>query len=179
MFVIAFLLILLSLYIHINNRTKFILQIEKYINPGETILDFGSGRCNIEKFFMNRNKVVNIDIYKGCKNTIVYDGKSLPFKDNQFDVVLCMFVLHHIPNQKQIIEELKRVCKNKLIIIEDNPQGEIQKFISSIHYLFFKQPPSYIKYMHTPDEWCDIIGKKCYIEQLDNTSLVNHFVLHT
>lgn len=36
---------------------------------------------------------------------------DLPFKDNEFDVILCNHVLEHIPNDKKAMEELYRILK--------------------------------------------------------------------
>jgi len=37
---------------------------------------------------------------------------DLPFKENQFDVILCNHVLEHIPNDKKAMQELFRVLKS-------------------------------------------------------------------
>lgn len=45
----------------------------------------------------------NIDVY--------YDGKHLPFKENDFDSVFCSEVFEHIFNLEEIIKETHRVMK--------------------------------------------------------------------
>lgn len=39
------------------------------------------------------------------------DATKLPFKDNDFDIVLSFGVMHHIPNWLEALEEIKRVLK--------------------------------------------------------------------
>lgn len=41
------------------------------------------------------------------------DATKLPFKDNDFDIVLSFGVMHHIPNWLDALEEIKRVLKPK------------------------------------------------------------------
>lgn len=50
---------------------------------------------------------------KGYKNFSFIIGSltSLPFKDNIFDICVCVDVLEHILNKLQAITEVSRVCK--------------------------------------------------------------------
>lgn len=47
------------------------------------------------------------------KPVVYYDGKKFPFKDNEFDYVICSHVIEHIPLDmlNTFIEELTRVSK--------------------------------------------------------------------
>jgi SAM-dependent methyltransferase len=52
------------------------------------------------------------------------NATRLPFRDGSFDVVLCRDVLHHltIPDKKDVLEEIIRVCRDagRIVIIEPN-----------------------------------------------------------
>jgi SAM-dependent methyltransferase len=39
------------------------------------------------------------------------DIQSLPFSDESFDVVLCFWMLYHVPNHQQALEECRRVLR--------------------------------------------------------------------
>jgi 2-polyprenyl-3-methyl-5-hydroxy-6-metoxy-1,4-benzoquinol methylase len=182
MIVLTLLLFLAAAYCDVKNRNRYFHEIKRYIPKFTNVLDFGAGRCELGAYLKNRNYVTSVDIYKGCEDAVVYDGHTLPFADDAFDVVVCMFVLHHIPHHRQIIQELKRVCAKRIIIIEDMPQTVYQYVISKLHYLFFRQPMSTIKNMHSPQTWCDLLegNGSCTIEQLKSHSWINptpHFVI--
>ena len=49
----------------------------------------------------------------------VYDGCTLPFPDNQFDVSLLFYVLHHCQSPGRLLAEAARATRQKLIIIEE------------------------------------------------------------
>ena len=86
---------------------------------------------------------------------VVYDGKIIPFPDNYFDVVIVSFVLHHIPDQKFSLNELRRVAK-RMIVLEDLPSScwfHPSHIVSRFHYYFFDQHPGMINHMHSVNEW--------------------------
>ena len=90
------------------------------------VLDVGAGRCLIAKEIQDVYKVkvtcidVN-DLNETSLDLIVYDGKSIPFRNNRFDNVLLVYVLHHCEDPIAVLKECKRVCKSggKIIIFED------------------------------------------------------------
>jgi ubiquinone/menaquinone biosynthesis C-methylase UbiE len=49
----------------------------------------------------------------------VYDGHTLPFTTNQFDVSLLFYVLHHCQDPHRLLHEAVRVTRQKIIIIEE------------------------------------------------------------
>lgn len=55
-------------------------------------------------------------------NLVQYDGHSLSYPDESFDVVLCMDVLHHIPDLNGVLPQLHRVLKlgGRLVALEPN-----------------------------------------------------------
>jgi SAM-dependent methyltransferase len=48
------------------------------------------------------------------------DGLNLPFADNSFDIVYCMDYLHHVSDIQKAANELLRISKNVVVIIEPN-----------------------------------------------------------
>jgi ubiquinone/menaquinone biosynthesis C-methylase UbiE len=88
------------------------------------ILDAGGGRLYLAKLIYEKtgNHVTALDMQKPRDLFegvvfIVGDIKQMPFKNKQFDVVLCTHVLEHIRDPKDAIRELLRVTKRKLIVI--------------------------------------------------------------
>lgn len=164
----------------IMNRDKYFDELLQYIPENANVLDFGAGNCEFSKYIGNRNVTTSVDIHKSCEGADVYDGYKLPYEDNSFDVVLSMFVLHHIPHNRDIMKELQRVARKHIIIVEDMPVTAYQRLVARLHYLFFGQPMNTIKHMKTPQEWCDLLDGNCQIKKIQSGSLINttpHFVI--
>jgi SAM-dependent methyltransferase len=98
----------------------------KRISPLLTgkLLDFGCGSKPYKSLFYNAKDYVGIDNYSSShdhKNSEIdfsYDGKKLPFKNDEFDSVFSSEVFEHIFNIDEILIELNRVLKinGKLLI---------------------------------------------------------------
>jgi SAM-dependent methyltransferase len=92
-----------------------------------------------------------------------YDGHHIPFEDNYFHTTLVMFVLHHVPHQLELLQEIKRVTRHKIIVIEDIIDESkcvvLATLLTKLHYLFFEQSMDTIQYQHNRDEWLNILGK--------------------
>lgn len=110
----------------INNRMRKTGKIEG------RILDLASGtiRPSYYRFLeIDKNaKITSVDISDERKPDIKADlEKSFPFKNKEFDYVLCFNLLEHIYNYKNIINESFRVLKNKGKFIGTIP------FLGSVH----------------------------------------------
>lgn len=69
-----------------------------------------------QAFYKSFKKLDNIDYTTTDLHSPLANVKAdicdLPFKENQFDVILCNHVLEHIPNDKKAMQELFRVLKS-------------------------------------------------------------------
>ncbi len=112
------------------------------VNPGDSILDAGSGFGNMSKTAQRIcGGKITITLYDPLvpmlKNTGTYFEKTpdmscgvfehIPFKDGQFDAVLCGYSLRDAINLRIAISEIHRVLKNggRFVIVDlgkpDNP----------------------------------------------------------
>lgn len=97
------------------------------------LLDAGCGR-NVSSlsYVPNNVFVIGVDISrwnisesnqkakkKGYKNFnfVVASLKALPFRQQIFDLAVCVDVLEHIPNNQEAIDEISRVCKSRASFI--------------------------------------------------------------
>jgi len=71
--------------------------------------DYRESTEKIEWINLDVNKKINADIYTDLE-------KKLPFKEDTFDGIYTSHVLEHIKNLKELMSELKRICKNGAII---------------------------------------------------------------
>jgi len=97
-----------------NPKSKFHLDIK----AGDRVLEVGSGdfphpRANVlvDKY-VNDNYHRCGDIRVGRKQVFVEaDGTSLPFKDKEFDYVICSHTLEHVEDPAAFIAEQFRVAR--------------------------------------------------------------------
>jgi len=83
--------------------------------------DFFSAKLRVlhfapeQAFYKRFRKLKNLDYITTDLNSPLADVKAdicnLPFKDNEFDVILCNHVLEHIPDDTKAMQELYRVLK--------------------------------------------------------------------
>jgi len=113
---------------------------------GVDILEVGCGRGYLAKKMSNRKQIktvtaadiVILDKIKGDSDAIKYiesNIENLPFKDKQFDTVVCTHTLEHVQNLHTAINELRRVTKRRLIIVV--PKQRPYKYTFSLHIHFF------------------------------------------
>jgi glycosyltransferase involved in cell wall biosynthesis/ubiquinone/menaquinone biosynthesis C-methylase UbiE len=93
---------------------------------GEELLEVGGGMgTDLSQFAANGAKVTDVDLsgghlaiaqenfrLRGLTGTFVHhDAEKLPFDDDAFDVVYSNGVLHHTPNTRAAVAEIRRVLK--------------------------------------------------------------------
>ena len=94
----------------------------KSILPSYKVLEIGPGsqphpRANVflEKNFSQEEAIIQSGyvnpVHITDKPVFYYDGGKFPFKDNEFDYVICSHVLEHIPVQDLplFLSEIQRV----------------------------------------------------------------------
>lgn len=112
-------------------------SIKDFIGPNDTILEVGCGEganiFNLLSLGVN-NSFTGVDFSSqkidfctklNLNNATFYcsDARSLPFENNQFDVVYIRDLLHHVNEDRElVIKELIRVTKlnGTIVIIEAN-----------------------------------------------------------
>ena len=106
----------------VGRRALVASLVNRYGNNGstESILEIGCGSGATIKELEGRGLVVGMDISplalgrcveKGIDTVCAADGALLPYRDEQFDVVISIDVLEHIDDDVSALQEIKRVCK--------------------------------------------------------------------
>ncbi len=96
-----------------NPRSRFQISIKN----SDRVLEVGGGnnphpRSNVvvDKYVDdNTHRADNLKVLK-TQQFIQADGESLPFKDREFDYVICCHVLEHVPHPDLFINEQTRVA---------------------------------------------------------------------
>lgn len=110
------------------------------------VLDSGCGSMPYKDFILQNKKLVNyigLDIdtgltYDNVKPDFLWNGITMPFEDNCFDVVISTEVLEHVPDPDRYLLEVKRVLK---------PGG---KFFFTIPFLMSLHEVPHDYYRYTP-----------------------------
>jgi len=144
------------------------------------MLDLGCGSgASMKRYKKKGFKTVGIDIeieshsYSILKAKkygfiLLSDARQLPFKDNIFDLISARYVLHHIPNGLNVIEEIKRCLKKDglLELLESTENNTLLKYARKIHHFFFK----YLQNFQGEDVLCHFTYEDI-LEQLKKNNL--------
>lgn len=188
-------------FLLINNSVRNLIQehievkrLRKWSNlpPNQTVLEIGCGTGNssqlIKKYFQAKMVYATdldermIDIAKkGNKDDSisfeVQNATKLKYKENYFDAVFDLGVIHHIPNWKDCLKELQRVLKpNGQLVIEDL---SIETFSTPIGKLMKKSLDHPYNSMHKEDELVEYlkkIGFKILIHK-KHSALIRYFIV--
>lgn len=103
----------------IEDFKKVVDTISKYTKESDYILDLGCGAGNLLKSISGRKnkfgvEISNTSIEKAKRknlNCVAYDGKKIPFENNQFNLVVSYNVLEHVDNVNLFLSESLRVLK--------------------------------------------------------------------
>lgn len=168
-------------FLLMNNPVRNFIQnhievkrLRKWSNlpPNKTVLEIGCGTGHgsklIKKCFQAKRIYATdldkrmIDIARKNNNDDsisfeVQNATKLKFKNNFFDAVFDLGVIHHIPNWKDCLKELKRILKpNGQLIIEDL---SIETFSTSFGKLLKKSLDHPYNSMHKEDEFVGYLRK--------------------
>jgi ubiquinone/menaquinone biosynthesis C-methylase UbiE len=115
--------------------------VAPHLDRGMTVLDVGCGEGYVGAELSARGvrEAWGADILDlrrdKCAPFRLYDGQTLPFPDDAFDLVMLNFVLHHVPDDKKIalVREALRVTRAKLFVLEDTPTTAFDRYVSQRH----------------------------------------------
>lgn len=103
--------------------------IIKSIEAPKTVLEIGSRQpinqdelANL-RFLFPESKYIGSDIQSGKGVDVITDASNLPFKNNSFDMVLCLETLEHSNKPWLIASEIERVVKNDGCVLISSQQN--------------------------------------------------------
>lgn len=155
--IVVVIIIMFVYYCLYDFRLKRICQ---FLSINDKILDLGCGSCCLTQKIKDKGyNIVGIDVVNEskCYNPVIFDGKVIPFNDKSFDVTICAFVLHHIVNCEDMLDEMIRVTKKYILIFEDTPSCDIDQYLCSQHAKSHWGTSNCFKNI---DEWLKVFNKK-------------------
>lgn len=109
-------------------------RIKPYLQG--SILDVGVGSGTWHCFLSTQGHdvaagvdVKNLSMYGDILPTI-YDGVTLPYKNNQFDTAILLWVLHHTYDPRKVLKEVKRVAKRVVVVENVYTSGWERRMVS-------------------------------------------------
>lgn len=106
----------------------------------------------------NPKKIQNIKFQKES----VY---SLPFSDNEFDLITCLEVLEHLKDYEKALSEIKRVAKKWIIIsVPHEPWFQLSNFLRGKYFKRLGNHPEHINRWN-PTKFKKLISKYFKIEK--------------
>jgi ubiquinone/menaquinone biosynthesis C-methylase UbiE len=144
-----------------DNSKKCVEQIISSVN-GQSLCDVGCGTGYLlNRIFLHHpvGRLVGVDFTEHQEwalfNHIQFlkgDILNLPFKNGEFDTVVCTHLLEHILDLKAAVKELRRVYSGKLIIVVPRERESIWSLNPHFHY--FPYEHSFLKHMlPLPSQW--------------------------
>jgi len=116
-------------FVGIRKIIKALLDFSGGVSREMRVLDVGCGTgALLNELREKADYVVGVDIssealdfcrLQGHENLVKADGASLPFKDEEFDIITAIGVIEHISDDKRFLSELQRVLKKhgRLILL--------------------------------------------------------------
>ncbi len=117
-------------------REAYYLALNGYVSEGDKVLDVGMGLgYGLTIMSIKAKEVAGVDVdeksVRYCEDFLLgrnprlkklfhYDGYHLPFKDNEFDVIVSIDVLEHVERYDEFLRELARVAKKAIVINTPN-----------------------------------------------------------
>lgn len=176
-------------------------RMAERIQDGEKVLDVGtgSGRRLVELGLFRRIDRHGVDIHIGASRPGIelhtYDGRTLPFPDESFDVVTICYVLHHLTpdHAHDLMSEIVRVAKRKVLVLEDSMpewtfayrmRNKLHRIEADLQYGgesgTYVSPQSEAMFL-THDEWKQWFGKLSRVANVELVPLndISKYAHHT
>jgi ubiquinone/menaquinone biosynthesis C-methylase UbiE len=124
---------------YIKTQEQSWLDIFSMYIPKEKTLKIGNGFGHLSELVRPLTKelsVLDIQTYPLTINkdaVQIYDGLIIPYPDKSFDTAIIVFTLHHIPESREYFQEIMRVTKKRIIVLEETYDNIFQKL-----YLYYR-----------------------------------------
>ncbi len=121
-------------------RESYFYALNSFIKDGDRVLDVGMGlgygmnilsikakevhAVDVDKKAVEYCTKINLGKNPKIKKLSLYDGYSLPYRSNYFDVVTCVDVVEHVEDYDRFIDELLRVSKRVVFFATPNRRAE-------------------------------------------------------
>ena len=155
---------------HRNANWKSSL-ISPFIKDGNKVLDFGCGDLSLAKSLKAiypSLQITGVDVTEFANKPkdikfIIYDGKSLPFKNNSFDTIVAFYVFHHCEDALESFKECARVARKRILFVESVYRHPLEiPFMRIMDWIYNKVKPEVVPLSYqflSFNEWMKVFSK--------------------
>lgn len=113
---------ILRLIMRMRARAKANL-VRPFLGDARDILDFGAAEGFVAEALVQgsdfRAELIDvIDLNESRLPHRIYDGRTLPYRDDSFDAVISVYTMHHVENPEQSLQEVSRVARRRVVLVE-------------------------------------------------------------
>jgi ubiquinone/menaquinone biosynthesis C-methylase UbiE len=111
-----------TMEVFLNQRLK---TMNGLLGPVSSVLDVGCGE-GVSSCFAEDSYGLDVrgsSYSRRRERFVLADAQYLPFEANSFDLVYCWELLHHISWPARAIEEMARVSRRLVLVVEPNPSN--------------------------------------------------------
>ena len=112
---------------------KLAAHLADFLPRDSKILDIGSGNGRLVRRVLELRPdldIQGVDVVCAPSSTIpikVYDGKTLPFDTDSWQVCMACDVLHHCDNPILVLREMRRVAKDAIVLKDHLADSHISR----------------------------------------------------
>ena len=116
-------------FVHEGRVSRLSSLLAEFLPPNASVLDVGCGDGGIASLIRSRRSDVTIegiDVHvrdSALTPVSSFDGKTIPFDENSFDVVMFVDVLHHTDDPIVLLREAARVARKIVLLKDHNDEG--------------------------------------------------------
>ena len=118
-----------------RRRDRLVRALLAQLPPESSILDVGCGSGEIGSDLVAAgHRVVGVETLARDECAIdmsVFDGRTLPFGDDEFDWVVIVDVLHHAADPDRVVAEARRVATLGVIVKDHYAENRRQRWVLS------------------------------------------------
>lgn len=123
-------------------RITSILPDDKVLEVGPGATPYFRSDLFLEKKFKSDDDLIaqsgKVGLLHTTKPVFTYEGDVFPFKDKEFDYVVCSHVLEHVENVEIFLSELQRVAKRGYIEFPTIYYDYLYNFSVHTQFLMYK-----------------------------------------
>lgn len=107
-------------------RYDYIKKSFQEAGTRQYLLDLGCGIKPFKPIYSKyATRSIGIDVAQSPHDSksvdIIYDGRDIPFSDNEFDIVFSTEVMEHVPDPQHFLNEINRVLQPGGVLIMTTP----------------------------------------------------------